>query len=270
MSSRASGFVFAAGLATLAAASTAPGAAVRAQNEPVTRLTCGGYEAVPSGVGQAGHPTRLSIQKDGRLLHTVSDWRVTRLECSDINDDKTLELLVTTDSGGAHCCETLRVWSLGAALKPVLEYESGNAAGFELRDLDNDGRVELLLGDDTFAFYDDLSYAAAPRYLPLVACFANAAFQDCTTRFPELLRASMARFAAGLQAPGTGADVKQVEGAALGVLAVSVLLGEEASGIETIRAAVASDEVMKWLGRARPKVRDWAQGRGKRLKTGKR
>jgi hypothetical protein len=268
MSNRASGFAAAAGLAALAVALMAPDATVRAQDTPVGRVACGAYEAVPGGVGQAGHPTRLSIQKDGRLLHTVSDWRITRVDCSDIDSDRTLELLVTTDSGGAHCCETLRVWSLGDELKPVLDYESGNAAGFELRDLDGDGRLELLLGDDTFAFYDDLSYAAAPRSVPLVACLENAAFRDCTTRFPEVLRASMARFATRLQAPGTGGDLKPVEGAALGVLAASVLLGEEEPAMESIRRAVASDEVMTWLERARPKVRDWAETRSKKLKGG--
>jgi hypothetical protein len=273
MSTRPPGFFAAAslaGLASLTVALAGPVTDGRAQDRPVTRLACGPYDAVPSGVSDSGHPTRLSIQKDGRLLRAVSDWRVTRVDCADINDDKTPELLVTTNSGGAHCCETLRVWSLGAALKPVLEYESGNAEGFELRDLDRDGRAELLLGDDAFAFYDDLCYACAPRNLPIVACFTDVGFQDCTARFPEILRESKARFAERLRAPGAGTDVKSVEGAALGVLAVSVLLGEEASGIETVRAAVASDEVMKWLERARPRVRDWAQGRGKRLKTGKR
>jgi hypothetical protein len=273
MSSRPSGFLAAAGFTSLAALTVplaAPVSGVRAQDRPVTRLACGAYDVVPSGVTDSGHPTRLSIQKDGRLLHAVSDWRVTRVDCADINGDKTPELLVTTNSGGAHCCETLRVWSLGAALTPVLEYESGNAEGFELRDLDRDGRAEVLLGDDTFAFYDDLCYACAPRNLPLVACFTDVGFQDCTTRFPEVLRESKARFAERLRTPGAGADLKSVEGAALGVLAVSVLLGEEVSGVEAVRAAVANDELMKWLERARPRVRDWAQGRGKKLKTGRR
>jgi hypothetical protein len=73
-----------------------------------------------------------------------------------------------------------------------------------------------------------------------------------------------------LRAPGAGADVKQVEGAALGVLAVSALLGEEAAAIESIRNAVASDEVMAWLERARPQVREWVRTRAKKLKAGKK
>lgn len=260
----------AAGLAALTAAAVESGAAALAQGQSVMRTTCGAYVAVPSGVGQIGHPTRLSIQKDGRLLQTVSDWRVTRVECADLDADKTPELLVTTHSGGAHCCETLRVWSLGDTLKPVLEYESGNAEGFALQDLDGDARTELLLGDDSFAFYGDLSYASSPRRLPLVACLTIAGFQDCTARFPSLLRESKAAFAARLHPPGPGMDVKTVEGAALGVLAVSVLLGEEAPAVEAIRHAVGSDDVMRWLERSRPHVRDWASGRSKRLRAGRK
>ncbi len=79
----------------------------------------------------------------------------------------------------------------------------------------------------------------------------------------------MPRFTSRLRLPGTDAELKDVEGAALGVLALSVLLGEEDAGVETVRRAVASDDVMRWLERARPKVRDWARTRGKKLKTGK-
>ena len=271
MPTSASRIAAAAGLAGALAALVAAGAAAGVQHTPVTRVTCGGYEAVPSGVGSGGRPTRLIIQKDGRLLQTVSDWWITRVDCADLENDKTLELLAASYSGGAHCCETLRVWTLEPkAPRKILEYEAGNAGGFELRDLDGNGRLELLLGDDSFAYFDDLSYADSPNVVPLVACLTGAGFEDCTTRFPEVLRESSARYDQRLQGFGAGADVKRVEGQALGVLALSVLLGEESAALDRIRAAVANDDVMRWLERARPKVRDWARTRGKKLKTEKK
>jgi hypothetical protein len=255
-------------LATLAAV----GAAAEMQRAPIARVTCGAYEAVPSGVGQSGHPTRLSIQKDGRLLQTISDWWVTRVECADLENDKTPELIVTTYSGGAHCCETLRVWTLEPkAPRRILEYEAGNAGGFELRDLDGNDWLELLLGDDSFAYFDDLSYAYSPRRFPLVACSRATGWVDCTRQFPEVLRPALAGYVDQLAPVGSDdARLQTVKGAALGVLALSVLLGEEEAGLETVRRTVASDDVMKWLARARPKVRDWAQTRGKKLKTDKK
>ncbi len=254
------------------AALVAVGAAAGMQHAPVARVACGAYEAVPSGVGQSGRPTRLSIQKDGRLLQTVSDWRITRVECSDVESDKTLELLVATYSGGAHCCETIHVWTLEPRTpRKVLDYEAGNAGGFDLRDLDGDGQLELLLGDDAFAYFDDLCYACAPRRLPLIACSGATGWVDCTRQFPQVLRAALAGYVGQLAPVGAdAAKLQTVKGSALGVLAMSVLLDEEAAGLDTVRAAVASEDVMRWLERARPKVRDWARTRGNRLRTGKR
>jgi len=273
MPSPVSGLFVATSLAALATLTAAPAGppAVSAQGRPVARLSCGAYEAVPSGVGQSGHPTRLSIQRDGRLLQTVSDWWITRVDCSDIENDNTPELLVASYSGGAHCCETLRVWTLEPkAPRRILEYEAGNAGGFELRDVDGNGRLELLLGDDSFAYFDDLSYACSPRRFPLVACSGATGWLNCTRQFPEVLRPALAGYVDQLAPVGSDdARLQTVKGAALGVLALSVLLGEEEAGLETVRRAVASDDVMKWLERARPKVRDWAQTRSRKLKTTK-
>lgn len=239
-----------------------------AQPQKVSRVTCGAYEAVPSGVESGGQPSRVGIRKGGRLLETVSDWSVTGVECADVYGDKIPELLVTSYSGGAHCCETLRVFALEKTPRKLLEYAAGNATGHELKDLDGDGRQELLLGDDSFAYFDDLCYACSPSHLPLVACGAERGFQDCTTRFPALLRTALARYTERLAPPSPEHEIKFVEGAALGVLAVSILLEEEEKGLATVRTATGSDEVMKWLERARPQVSDSLAARGKKLKDG--
>jgi hypothetical protein len=239
-----------------------------AQPPPVTRLTCGGFDAVPSGADSSGRPTRLSIQQKGRLMVTVSDWAILRVDCADFNNDKTFELLVSSYSGGAHCCETVHVWALEKKPRKLLEYAAGNAGGFELKDLDGDGRQELLLGDDSFAYFGDLCYACSPSQLPLVACSGDRGFQDCTRKFPDVLNAALERSAQRLMPPDDDTDTKFVEGAALGTLALWSLLGDEEKGLQVIRLAVKSDDVMKWLERARPQVRDWMAARGKRLKDG--
>jgi hypothetical protein len=237
-----------------------------AQPQKVTRLTCGAYEVVPGGVAANGQPSRVGIRRAGRLLDTVSDWSIVQVECVDVHGGKTPELLVSSHSGGAHCCETLHVFALAESPRELLRYAAGNAIGYEFRDLDGDGRMELLLGDDSFAYFGDLSYAASPSYLPLVACAADRGFRDCTTRFPEIVRAALARYTGRLAPPSPDRDVKTVEGAALGVLAVSMLLAEEREGLAAVRAATGSDEVMTWLERASPQVRDWVSARGDRLK----
>jgi len=238
-----------------------------AQQPPVGRLTCGAYEAVPSGTASNGQPTRLGIQRNGRLLATVGDWSISRVDCADVDADGTFELLVSTSSGSSRCCETLHVWALGAKPQKLIEYAAGHAAGFALRDLDGDGRQELLVGDDTFAFYGDLCDTCAPGRLPLILCRTERGFEDCTRRFPDELKKALASFTDRLSAPATSADRQMVEGAALGALAVWALLGDEEKGLESIRAHVASDDVMKWLERARPQVRDWVAARGRRIRN---
>jgi hypothetical protein len=243
--------------------------AANAQPFPVARLGCGEYEAVPSGKASNDQPTRLGIQKNGRLLLTVSDWSITRVECAESDADRTFGLLVTSHSGGAHCCETLHVWALGAKPTKLLEFPGGNAGGFELLDLDGDGRRELLVGDDSFAYFGDLCYACSPSRVPMILCRTARGFEDCTRKFPAVLQAALARFAERLKPPGEQDDIKFIEGAALGALAIWSLLGEEDKGLASIRAAVGSDDVMKWLERARPQVRDWMAARGKRVKDGR-
>ncbi len=234
----------------------------------VRRMACGGYEIVPSGFRRpAGQPTRLTIQKGGRLLVTVSDWAISSVECEEITGDKVHELLVRTFSGGAHCCETLRVYAMEpAAPKLLLVYQANNAMGAQVRDLDGDGRKELLLGDDTFAYFDDLCYACSPSFLPLVACYADGRFQDCTSRFPNFLRSERQRYLARLK-PATSEDaLKEAEGATLGVVAVSALLGEEEKGLQMAKEASPGEALQAWLQTALPQVHDWLTARGKKLK----
>jgi hypothetical protein len=243
------------------------GACAAATQPPaVERTPCGAYEIVPSGKDASGQPSRLSIQKNGRLLLTVSDRIITRVACADTDADGLIELLVTSSSGGAQCCETLHVWALDSKPHRLLEYSAGHAAGFDLRDLAGDGRKELIVGDDTFAYFGDLCDTCSPSRLPMILCRRDRGFEDCTRRFPDVLKEALAGFTAELRPPATETDRQTVEGAALGALAIWVLLGEEDKGIESIRALVASDDVMKWLERARPQVRDWAAARGKRIR----
>jgi hypothetical protein len=253
----------------LAILACAPAAARAQEPHRVQRIACGGYDVVPSGFRAANEPSRLSIQKAGRLLVSITDWRVVSVECDDITADAVQELVVRTFSGGAHCCETLRVYALGGVPRLLLLYEANNAMGVDVRDVNGDGRRELILGDDTFAYFDDLCYACSPSQLPLVACYTGARFEDCTRQFPELLRA---RRDAYLSRVGPAADESaraQAKGAALGALATSVLLGEEEQGLSAISAAGPGEAVMAWLRKSLPVVREWAATRGKKLKDGK-
>jgi len=233
--------------------------------DPPGRVTCAAFEAVTTGaVGL--RPTRLLLQRQGRVMTTVTDYAIAGVSCDDVTGDGAPELLARTFTGGAHCCETVRAWSLADRPRLILEYAAGNAGGFSVRDLNGDGRAELLLGDDGLAYFDDLDYASSPSSLPLVACFANGAFKDCTTEHPDALREAAARFRERLEPSPPGTPPKRVRGAGLGLLAVSLLLGEEDQARQTIQDTVQNEKLVVWLDRVTPKLRVWAEARGRKLK----
>jgi hypothetical protein len=246
------------------------GTSPRAQDgQPVRRLACGGYDVVPSGFRAGTEATRLNLQKAGRLLTSVTDWRIVSAECADITADGTRELIVRTFSGGAHCCETVRVFALAEPPRLLLRYEANSASGASVEDLDGNGRHELVLGDDSFAYYDELCYACSPSHLPLVACYDGSGFEDCTARFPQLLRSRRDTYLGGVMAVTDAETLDRAKGPALGALAVSELLGEEEEGWAALRKAAASEALMGWLSKALPRVREWAANRARKLEGAK-
>lgn len=71
------------------------------------------------------------------------------------------EVLVTSYSGGAHCCTELLLVSLTPEPRLRWRQELGNS-GVDPVDLDGDGVAELIVGDDGFAYWERFSYAESP------------------------------------------------------------------------------------------------------------
>lgn len=237
-------------------------------------LRCAGREVLtdtPRGsVSMAGMPTRLRLMRHGRVEWTFpgTETPIARVDCRDLTGDRTPELVVETYSGGAHCCSVVYVLSLSAQVRLLLRYATGNAGSADIADLNRDGRLELVLGDDSFAYFDDLCFACSPSGIPLVACFRAGQFEDCTRRFPAVVRAQVAHWTSVLreeaQKPNDATALLYAKGAALGLYANYVLLGEDARGWETVRA-IAPPAATDWLERHRAEVRRWAASRGKKL-----
>jgi hypothetical protein len=114
----------------------------------------------------------------------------------DVTGNGRAELVVVSNSGGAHCCESTSIYSIeGTTPRSLLSLMTGNCPG-ELVDLDGDGRVEFRTCDDSFV--DEFcSFAFTP--LPPVV-FAYDATQR---RFILATR----RYARRLTSP-TDADVQ--------------------------------------------------------------
>lgn len=92
---------------------------------------------------------------------TLAAYTMTDLSGSDINGDGHPDLVVSAWSGGAHCCYSTGVYSVGENVQQVLSLETGNCGPGEFEDLDGDGTREFITCDDRWA-YTHCSFADSP------------------------------------------------------------------------------------------------------------
>jgi hypothetical protein len=194
----------------IAAFAALPGAA-SADDAGSLTASAGAVQATLSwGAAQFGAANpRLVIVRAGSTLFDASpvagsDWcgegscsflpsgkRKSALQVVDLNGDGEPEVLVDAYSGGAHCCAITEIAAFNGTGYAAQELFWGNT-GYELQDLDGDGKPEFVGYDDAFAGAFS-SYAAAfwpPRvvdYDPAV----KGVLRDVTDHFPALIRRNM-------------------------------------------------------------------------------
>jgi hypothetical protein len=248
----------------------------RATALDVGSFACGPYTILHdlpriTPIGLKGDPTRLRVYRSSQLVWSLSEGEaITEVECRSLTGDGVPGLIFTTFSYGAHCCTTIYIVSLGSLPQLLLQYFAGNAHTYEIHHLKGNGKVELMMGDDSFAYFGGLSYAGSPAWLPLVACYQNKAFYDCTREFPQVIRNDIQRYRSELK--DLEARIKSGEldkswkdigpaGPALGMYANFVLLGQDNVGWTFVRSQVASKPVLEWLTCHRLTVQRWAKRR---------
>ena len=82
------------------------------------------------------------------------------IETKDITGDGIPELIIGVWSGGAHCCFSVIIFSLGEELKKIAEIEGGDSS-LEFKDFEEDGLYEVVGSDWTFAYWET-SFANSP------------------------------------------------------------------------------------------------------------
>ncbi len=150
--------------------------------------------------------------------------------CVDIDHDGRKEAIVEYYSGGAHCCSVYYVYKEeGSALKLVESIPLGNASSPVFKDIDKDGVMEILTVNDAFAYFGGLCYACSP-FLPLVLCYRENSFSDCTDQFPGILDEEVKRTLAR-----KGDIEDDWKGIALAYLALHIVKGQEAEGWKGVK-----------------------------------
>ena len=146
-------------------------------------MTRAGAPAFDGSPIPAGSP----CTEDG-CVYAASGKRDAPLQVVDLDADGEPEVLVDTYTGGAHCCALTEILRFDGTTYAPAETSWGNI-GYELKDLDGDGRPEFVTADDAFS-YAFASFAGS-FHPPLVLDYdvtAKGSFRDVTRRFPALAR----------------------------------------------------------------------------------
>ena len=163
------------------------------------------------------------------------------LQARDLDGDGEPEVLVDLYTGGAHCCFFTLVYRYDPARRTYhrVAHAWGNT-GYALRDLDGDGRPELVSGDDRFA-YAFTSFAASADPIQIWSYRAGR-FLDATRSFPGAVRSDADRLWAGYLQDRKDRST-DVRGVLAAYLADRVILGEGAEGWARLRGALARGEL---------------------------
>ena len=175
------------GTATAAAGATSAtltwAAAEFGNKDPHLVITRAGAPVFDGSPVAAGSP----CQEDG-CVFAASGKRDAPLQVVDLDADGEPEVLVDAYTGGAHCCALTEILRFDGTTYAPFEASWGNI-GYELKDLDGDGRPDFSTLDDAFSYA--FSSFAGSYHPPLVLDYdvtQKGSFADVTRRFPALAR----------------------------------------------------------------------------------
>jgi hypothetical protein len=228
--------------------------------------TCGRYavswsNTAPGAPGVVGQSAIRVLDEAAGATWSISQPSAAPSEtleplwCGDVLGDGSVALGYSHYSGGAHCCTTATVVTLGDLGRQLLQVELGNAGGLEPVQLGDGGPLQLVSESDVFAYFDDLSFVASP-FLPIVFRYDGSGYVEATSDYPDYLRAQLDEALGQLgtlpaQIPaqgGPGLSLARLEheSVALRAFGLYALLGDAPSGQASLERRL-SPAVAGWL-----------------------
>ena len=120
----------------------------------------------------------------GDAIFEINDYGmdIASISGKDINGDGRPEVVIEAFSGGAHCCWTDYIVSLGQSPRLIAKIESTHGVGY--KDLDADGVMEIQLRDGSFDYFHS-TYVDSPHPLLILRLEGNE-FRDVGAEFQEI------------------------------------------------------------------------------------
>jgi hypothetical protein len=183
---------------------------------------------------------RVEIARDGQtvLARRLGPAIPQGIRVRDLDGDGEPEVLADFYTGGAHCCLFSLIYAYTGSTYSRLRHMWGDPS-YGLRDLDRDGRPELVTADDRFA-YAFTSYAGSA--LPIQAWkYRDGHMTVVTRRFPALIRRDAASLWKDYSEQRTR-EFPDPRGILAAWMADEYLLGARARGWATMRRVNARGE----------------------------
>lgn len=206
-------------------------------------------------------------RRRGKPVFRIRDYRVSIQRMGDFNDDGILDVIVMGWSGGAHASFTYYLISLERIPRMLVRYEKGNGTGdiddLQFRDLNRDGRKEIITGYDGFAYFRHLAYTASPE-IPLVLAYSKGRYVEVTPEYYGLLRKRLRQSRAALKQVPRDPFTQDGFGCAVEYYALSVMLNRKRSAHRELKRLIPS-EWMENLTESMHDIEAIVQQRRKRL-----
>ena len=102
------------------------------------------------------------ISPAGKVIFQADEagMELNKITGKDLNGDGQPDAVFEGYSGGAHCCWTYWIVSLGG--KPGLIQKIENEAAVSFQDINKDGRIEIRTYDGAFDYFDSMAHAYTP------------------------------------------------------------------------------------------------------------
>jgi hypothetical protein len=123
------------------------------------------------------------------LLESECESRFTSIVAEDLDNDGKKEILMDQYSGGAHCCTYLIASRMVNDRLTILDSIWWGDSGYEIKDLNGDGKKELQ-GVNTWFAYAFTNFSQS-RFNIVVYGFKKDKFYDATKQFPKLVDADI-------------------------------------------------------------------------------
>jgi hypothetical protein len=144
----------------------------------------------------------------------------------DLDGNKLPEVIVSTFTGGAHCCTNFMIYTWQKNQFIETKIDNLNAGGGEFKDLDKDGKIEFLTVDNAF-LYQFSSYAGS--FPPsLILSLNNGEFKNVTRQYAQELRATAWQMYIAFEKAKQ--EDLEINGILAGYVAQKILLGEVEEG----------------------------------------